>query len=681
MDDTLQEGVAEADGTTLPPSAPVSAKDWNQRIQKRQKDLQKWHEQIKNVDRLYSKDERADSADREYSIFWANIEVLKPATYARPPVPVVAPRFKDHKPIARDACEVLERCLVTMVERSDLDNLMREVRDDYLMYSRGTAWARLAEQDGAPAVVFEHLPPFDFLHSEGRSWLETWWVARCAWMTEEEGKQRFGEIFDEIELKKVDKDDRQETKELKAQVWEIWDKRSGLVTWVCDSCEYVLDQQPPHLSLSKFWPCPKPAFGTLVPRTLKPVPDIRQYKDQMEEINEYTARIAQVSQALRMKGFYISGAGDISEAVERALKATDQNAILVPIPASVAGMASLKDVVVWLPVADCVMLVKELVALRRVLIEDVYQITGISDILRGSTQASETATAQQIKSQWGSMRVKERQQEMQRYACDLIRIAAEIMCENFPVATLAQMAQADIPTMEMKQKAQVAAQTAQQQQQPVPPQLKDVLEKSSWEEIQQLLASDLARGFTIEIETDSTIQPDEDAEKQRRTEFVTAVGGLFQQAAPLIMQAPQLGPFMGEVLKFAAGGFRAGRPLEGAIDHLVEMLDGMAQQASQPKPPDPEMQAKAIESQTKAEVAKMTGQVEMIKAQTAQQQAGVDTQLANIKLAIAQIDLQIKQLDLQKAQVDHEAAEAKAGMVEPKPDDETPQHEAQEVMA
>jgi hypothetical protein len=119
------------------------------------------------------------------------------------------------------------------------------------------------------------------------------------------------------------------------------------------------------------------------------------------------------------------------------------------------------------------------------------------------------------------------------------------------------------------------------------------------------LRNDRLRGFVIEIETDSTIQPDEDAEKQRRIEFVTSVGGLFQQAAPLVMQAPMLGKFVVEVMKFAAGGFRAGRPLEAALDELSEQIEGMAEQAMQPKepPPDPAVELKKAELDLKKQEA------------------------------------------------------------------------------
>src|SRR5215203_4071734 len=95
------------------------SRQWCDRILESQKAFEKWHEQRRNLQKLLSRNERADNADREYSIFWANIEVQKPAVYARQPVPVVAPRFKAPNPVAREASETLERALVTSFEQAD----------------------------------------------------------------------------------------------------------------------------------------------------------------------------------------------------------------------------------------------------------------------------------------------------------------------------------------------------------------------------------------------------------------------------------------------------------------------------------------------------------------------------------------------------------------------------------
>jgi hypothetical protein len=50
----------------------------------------------------------------------------------------------------------------------------------------------------------------------------------------------------------------------------------------------------------------------------------------------------------------------------------------------------------------------------------------------------------------------------------------------------------------------------------------------TWEEIVQVLRNDKLRGFKIDIETDSTVAPDAQAEQQGRTELLAAIGTFAQ---------------------------------------------------------------------------------------------------------------------------------------------------------
>jgi len=156
-----------------------------------------------------------------------------------------------------------------------------------------------------------------------------------------------------------------------------------------------------------------------------------------------------LSEGLRMKGFYPAGAGDLADAVETAVRQNDRNAILVPVSnfASLGGTA-LRDSIIWLPVSEIAQTIKELVFLRRQLIDDVYQITGLSDIMRGATDPSETAAAQELKSQYGSVRIRDRQAELVRIARDITRISAEIIAENYTPDMFAEIAQLDLPRAE-----------------------------------------------------------------------------------------------------------------------------------------------------------------------------------------------------------------------------------------
>src|SRR3546814_1633912 len=80
----------------------------------------------------------------------------------------------------------------------------------------------------------------------------------------------------------------------------------------------------------------------------------------------------------------------------------------------------------WLPLNELAQAIQGLIEARSQLIQDFYQLSGISDIMRGATEAQETLGAQQLKSQYGSVRVREKSAELQRVAADAVKIAAEI---------------------------------------------------------------------------------------------------------------------------------------------------------------------------------------------------------------------------------------------------------------
>jgi len=630
MNDELEPTSAEGDGK----DTSTDAAPWLELITEATKEFSTYNEKMDAIDKLYAdlKALSEGASDREFQIFWANLEVLKPAIYSRPPIPVVTPRFKDRKELPREASELLERVLTSSFEAEDIDDPLKMVRDDLAIGARGVLWLRLDDAEEGEAVRFEHLDRKDFLHSLDRKWKEIEWVARRVWLTRKKGIARFGEEFSAAEFKRRD-DEEEGRSNKKAQVWEIWSKDEQTVVWVTPGVDKLLDRQDPYLDLKQFFPCPKPAFGTVERGKLIPVPDFVYYRDQVDEINEMTARISALAEALRMKGFYASGAEDVAEAIEIALKNTDQSAILVPIsnPAAFANQA-MKDAIVWLPVRDVADTITNLIALRRQLIEDVYQITGLSDIMRGATNPNETLGAQELKSQYGGVRVRERQEAMVRMARDATRMAAEIIAENFTPETLRSMSQTDLPSQQAIQqemegldaKIQQAAQSpqvvemaqqnpekAQELLQQVEARKQELAQTITLEAVVEVFRSDRVRPFILDIETDSTIQPDENAEKARRTEFLTAVGGFIQQAFPIVQQAPQTAEFVAESLRFAASGFRAGRQLDGVIDDLAEKI-----KESQNKPQEPNPMAQLETQKLQIDIQKGVEDVKNTQAET-----------------------------------------------------------------
>lgn len=644
--------------------APTDAAPYLTLIKRAQKRFQVYQDKCDNIDKLYADLEKlaANSQEREFQIFWANLEVLKPSIYSRPPVPVVTPRHKDRKELPRVASEILERTLETSFDLNDINSTMLAIRDDVAMHSRGVPWVRYEATETEAGLVekalTEPVDRADFLHDPARSWAEVEWVARRAWLSRKKGLERFGDVFLSASVKKPDGD---EDCEAKAEVWEIWHKTEGAVIWVAPGVDRILDHQPPFLQFEGFFPCPKPAYGTVKRRSLIPIPDFLYYKDQVEEINELTARISALSESLRLKGFYAAGVEDLGDAIEKALKSQDNNAIMIPLSNFAAlGNQGVKDSIAWLPVVEVASVVKELIALRRQLIEDVYQITGLSDIMRGESDPNETLGAQELKSQYGSIRIRDRQQELVRVARDLTRMVAEIMAENFQPQTLLEMSQYDIATDVMAQ--EMMAQAQMQGQQAKPP--------ITIEKVIALLREQRMRPFVLDIETDSTIQPDENAEKQRRTEYVTAVAGFIQQAFPLGASVPEAVPFIGETLKFLAAPYRAGRELESTIDTFVEsMKSKAAQQAAAPPKPNPdEIKAKLetdklqMETQARASELQMEGQAKAQEFQIKQSEMQAKMVMSEQQIQIEQAKLQMEweKLDIERERLAMQRAELKS---------------------
>src|SRR5436190_3667757 len=676
-----------------------SAKAWLNRLQESEDAFDRWHDHCDNIDKVYASLERLATnnasgraiRDREFAMFWANCEVIKPTIYASAPVPVVTPKFKDRRPVYQEASEVMERCCIVAFDLTRIDDLMKLVRDDLALIGRGVAWCRYESAGegrySSERVCIDFKGRRDFLHSLSSNWREVTWVAAASYLTRSEARRRFrkhsGDVYQSAEYK-VDKDAKEigggDNRE-RAKFWEIWSKGDKRVIWVAHGCEDILDEAEPHLELQNYFPCPRPAYGTVQRGSLIPVPDIMQYKDQLDEINALTAKIHALSDALEAKGFYPAGGGELEEAINAALATHTSGRLLVPI-SNWASFGNTKEVIVWMPIDMIATTITALVMLRKQIIEDIYQITGMADIMRGDTDPNETLGAQKLKNQYGTTRIRDKQAELVRLSRDLVEICSEIMTEKFDDATLIQMSQTQLRTEDMierdaqqieqalqqiQQQAMQQIQQAQQQKQLAPPQqppgrappadpaaggaapgaphppadpvqqiveqaqqqmqqgmqqLQRLQDEVTIEQVLYFLKDTRAKSFTLDIETDSTIMADEDAEKQRRTEFTQVLGGLLPQLAQMIQADAKTAQFCGEVLKFATAPFRAGRSLDGAIDDLVEQ---MKDKANQPQATDPATQQ-----------AQTALQIEGIKAQVAREKLQQDA--ANDRAKLEQAD-------------------------------------------
>jgi len=656
------------------------ASRWITELEIAGKETATWEDQAAAIERRY-RDERkyssggARTADSyKFNVLWSNVQTLMPAIYARPPKPVVGRRFRDRDPVGRAASQIIERGLDYTIDCEGLHHTIKLCVLDFLLSGRGTVWLRYepsfkesAREDGVQIeqdpeqkdeLAYEeaecdYVHWTDFQCSPSRVWEEVRWVSRRVYMTRDAMRKKFKHlseaVIQDIPLdwkpkNQVDSDISVEHQAFqRATVWEIWDKEERKVVFIAPAyTQAPLDIVDDPLRLEGFFPCPRPLLSTTTNGTIVPVPDYVEYQDQADQLDELTGRIAMVTKAIKVAGFYPAEEKDVA----RLLSENVENALL-PVHnwAAFIDKGGLEKLVALMPVERLATVLRDLTEIRAVVKNDLYEITGISDIIRGSTKASETATAQEIKGRYASMRLSDRQQEVARFVRDVMRMMGEIMCEHFTPQTLLLLSDyhqiGEMPELPEGMQPNDPAFIAKMQEFEVE---KKKAEKKIAAAI-ALLKNEKARGFRIDIEDESTVAQDDMAEKQARVEFLGAVSGFLQQAVPASQAVPEMAPLMGKMLLFGVRAFRAGRDMETSIeDALAEMEKAQKAAADQPKPPSPE------EVAAQAEAASAQA-----KMQAEQQKAEVDIMATQADLEIRKMEMDAKERSEQRA---HEFAMA-----------------------
>lgn len=690
-------------------------KDYTEWLQKSEKIYDRYRDKRKN---------QAEMARRRMNILWSNVETLKPAVYAKTPKPIVERRFLDRDEAARLASTILERTLSMQLEISGFHDATKRSVLDYLLPGMGQIWVRYEPQfepameglenqqiegqekseqdlqedgDGSPydklayeKVCVDYIFYRDFLWGSARFWDEVPWVARRCWLTRSEIAEKFygGDLEKAkqitLDYTPDDTGDKtrisDETKSFfkKAEIWEIWNKADQTVYFIPPGTPNVVLKQEknPVLQLEGFWPCPRPLFATQTNETLVPVPDYIEYQDQAAELDDLTARISALTTALRVNGVYDSSvpalATLLQDGVDNKLVPVDQWAAFAE-KGGIAGAISL------VPIKEIAEVLIRLYEARAQVKNDLFEVTGMSDIVRGQSQGAATATEQRIKGQFASMRLEDRRSEVARFCRDSIAIMAEIISEMFSEESLLQMSgmsqmfeeevkkaveevpppqepefPPDMPPEQQQMMMQQAQQQAAQQFQQAQQQAAEEAQQKAMQNFQraiEILKSDKLRGFRVDIETDSTIAADLEADKQSATELVRATFEGLMGAGQIVQQAPEMLEPMGQLLMFAFRRFRVGRTVEASLEDALDQMGKRveAMQGQQPPPSPEEVKAQAEIQKQEAETKRDQQKFEFeMQAKTADMEMDRERNAMELQKMRAELEIEQERLEMER---------------------------------
>lgn len=652
---------------------------------KREKDFRKIGDEVIDI---YS-GKKSDQIP--FNILFSNVETLLPALFSQTPRPIVKRRFNDQDPVGLAASKAGERMLKYLLDTNvegyeTFDESISNATLDGLLPGRGVTSIKydaevtevdLDDKESISTVNWEQVCTDSrswnkVFFGYAKKWSKVPWIAYEDYLDEEECERMFGKevsskiVFTEGEEDDDDDDNKKSKIEdnkgsrKTAIVYQIWDKLGDKkIRYISPAYnEGYLKVDDDHLKITGFFNCPRPIQFIKKSNDLMPVAMYTLYENQAKELNTITLRINEIVKRIKAIYLYDGSLGEdlsrLVEAAEGTLVPTDKGSSLVD-----GGLAK----AIWaMPIEQLVVVYQQLITAREACKRTIYEITGISDILRGQSMASETLGAQKIKESWGTLRLKRLQMEVQRYTRDALRIMLEVAATKMSEESWAQATGLPFPTAEQKTQAQQQLQMmqmqAQQMPQPMPgqpptpppqpdPNVVKAAQSPSWEEILNVLKDDMLRSYKIDIETNSTIDVEATEDQKNVADFMNAMGQMMAGLAPMVENGSMPFDASKAILLEVVRKYRFGTEVEEQFQNMQAPPPAQNPEAEKLKA---EMQQSQQDSQIAAQQAQQDNQLAMQKlqqeAQQAQQklQAEMQAQMMQLKAdqMIAMAELQAK---------------------------------------
>lgn len=563
--------------------AGVTANDgkpnpWPARLESFKKFSEKFHEQSCKIEQRYEDNRDSDVASgvKKVNMFYSNVTIIKESLYNSLPKPTAERAHKGEfdNEVARVAATIVERGLSYEVSNApNFDQAIKSAIVDRLVPGLGTVWVNF---NGAAGGSLEHLTVDvvywkDFIYEPQRNWELVTWAGRKLHVSPEVARTKYGEnaVPTDSAGKAIDSPESAMQAD-KVCIIQMWDKTTKKVIHMTEA-GVVLNSVDDPYKLKKFFPCPRPLIACPPTRKFLPMPDYYMAQDQYMQLDTLYTRIGLIIEAVRVAGVYDASAPEISKVL-----AKDAENKMIPVDnwAMFAEKGGIKGAVDWYPVETIATVLTHLINTFSFVKNQLFEVTGMADIIRGSSNQYETLGAQQIKAQFASVRMNGFQRDVAHFVRDVIRIMAELQVQLYSRDTLSKVCgilpEADQPYVDLALK---------------------------------LLQDDHLFGFNVDIEPDSMTQADWSLQQEQRMAYGQALSQFLVSALPVSQQAPELGPLLVQIIKFMSVGFKGSSELEGTLDQI---MDGMANSPPKEPPKDPaaikaEAEAQALQQKTELE--------------------------------------------------------------------------------
>jgi hypothetical protein len=234
----------------------------------------------------------------------------------------------------------------------------------------------------------------------------------------------------------------------------------------------------------------------------------------------------------------------------------------------------------------------------------------------------------------------------------MLRIMLEIAATKFSESTWAQMTGLPFTTTQQVEQAQQIMQAAQLNGLPPPPEVAQVLQQTTWNAVLEMLRKDTQRAYRIDIETNSTVEPEAVEDQKNIAELMTALGQFLNGVGPLVEKGVMPFEVAQTMMLSITRRFRFGTEIEDQVKAMKppppQADDGAAQKA-QAQAVEEKMKSAQQMQQMQANVAALEQKLAaaQFENQAIQRKAELDLREAKVQVAEEQLRLK-EQMTLEK---------------------------------
>jgi hypothetical protein len=490
---------------------------WLSRITKEEKAHKDIRDKMRRIYRVW-KDDLGKEDQLFVPLWWSVVQVQHTGVYSSQPIPDIRPRNETQNPAFKTAARVLERGIAYCVDDQSFDDNVHRAVDEYLALGLGVVRCKvdsvivnewtgevnlagvrmMADKIQDQTLRWEFVPYDRFGWEPCQNWKHCDFIYFRHPMDQAACRQRFGRRIrgskKDMERHGHEKDWQKGT----VDVYEIWDRKHKKVLFFAKGESEPIEVIDDPLGLVNFYPCPLPMMTNPQSHSMEPQPDydfIEPYDTEINRLQERRMSLLEQIKAVSMHDASMPELAELFELEDGESKPVDK------LLARLGEGGTLENLMMFPALAEKMEVLSKITEQIQFVKSQVDEILGIADIVRGTTQAAETATAQEIKGRWVGLRLTQKRDLVQYTVREMFRIMGQLLCSIFTDENLARMTQMEIP-----------------------------------QESLMVLRDDLIMQFAIDIESESTIAKDEFRERATRQEMMESVGAYASSVLPMVQQ-------------------------------------------------------------------------------------------------------------------------------------------------